>query len=70
VAQSATRVSSLMRNIDSSSWLTHSELESIEDKKGNTLGSEFTLFADQVASGDDETPPPGPKKPTVARRPQ
>ena len=75
IAQSATRVSSLMRNIDASSWLKHSELESIEDKKGNTLGSEFTLYADQVASSDDAdgaAGSPGKPKPKqqTARRPQ
>jgi type IV pilus assembly protein PilN len=70
VAQSATRVSSLMRNIDASSSLRHSELESIEDKKGNTLGSDFTLFADQVTTSADDASAGGTPKPAVARRPQ
>ena len=67
VAQSATRVSSLMRNIDASSSLRHSELESIEDKKGNTLGSDFTLYADQVSTLTEE---PAGNGAQPARKPQ
>lgn len=48
VAQSSTRVSALMRNIDASAWLDSPELEVVESKKGQDLGSEFTLFANQV----------------------
>ena len=50
VAQSATRVSSFMRNIVSSQWLKEPELEVVESKKENTFGSDFTLFADQVTT--------------------
>jgi type IV pilus assembly protein PilN len=50
VAQSSTRVSAFMRNIDSSEWLKNPELEVIETKKDNALGSSFTLFADQVTT--------------------
>jgi type IV pilus assembly protein PilN len=55
VAQSSTRVSSFMRNIEASQWLSHAELEVVETKKDNTFGSDFTLFADQtqVAADDD-----------------
>jgi type IV pilus assembly protein PilN len=55
VAQSSTRVSAFMRNIDASEWLKNPELEVIETKKDNALGSSFTLFADQVttAGADD-----------------
>jgi type IV pilus assembly protein PilN len=69
VAQSATRVSSLMRNIASSQWLKEPELDVVEDKKANALGSEFTLYADQVTSlsDDDGSGATGPK---TARRPQ
>jgi type IV pilus assembly protein PilN len=48
VAQSSTRVSTFMRNIDASEWLKNPELEVVETKK-ETLGANFTLFADQVS---------------------
>jgi type IV pilus assembly protein PilN len=47
VAQSSTRVSALMRNIDASEWMTNPELEVVETKKDSALGSEFTLYANQ-----------------------
>ena len=47
-AQSSTRVSAFMRNIDDSEWLDKPELEVVETKKDAALGSEFTLFANQV----------------------
>ena len=58
VAQSSTRVSAFMRNIDGSEWLRNPELEVVETKTGNTVGSSFTLFADQVSniSGDANAP--------------
>jgi type IV pilus assembly protein PilN len=68
VAQSSTRVSSFMRNIDASQWLTRAELEVIESTKDNALGSAFTMYADQVtALAEDET---GTTDASVARRPQ
>jgi type IV pilus assembly protein PilN len=53
VAQSSTRVSSFMRNIDGSGWLRNPELEVVQTNKGP--GSSFTLTAYQVstATGDD-----------------
>jgi type IV pilus assembly protein PilN len=55
VAQSSTRVSTFMRNIDASEWLRNPELEVIETKPGQTLGASFTLFADQVSTlAEDE----------------
>jgi type IV pilus assembly protein PilN len=54
VAQSSTRVSTFMKNIDSSQWLKNPELEVVETTKGQTLGSNFTLFADQVTTVTDE----------------
>jgi len=65
VAQSSTRVSSFMRNIDASEWLDAPELEVVETKKGETLGSNFTLFANQVsvaAEGDDESGTQRPRR--------
>ena len=57
VAQSSTRGSSLMRNLDSSQWLKDAELEVVESKKDNPLGSDFTLYANQVTTLVDETKP-------------
>jgi len=55
VAQSSTRVSTFMRNIDGSEWLRNPELEVVESKRGNTVGSSFTLFAEQVSAATDDT---------------
>ena len=48
VAQSSTRVSSFMRNIDSSDWLKNPELEVVQTAKNSAPGSSFTLTADEV----------------------
>jgi type IV pilus assembly protein PilN len=55
VAQSSTRVSSFMRNIDGSQWLRNPELEVVQTTKGSGPGSSFTLTAYQVstAGADD-----------------
>ena len=54
VAQSSTRVSSFMRNIDGSEWLRNPELEVVQTTKGP--GSSFTLTAYQVsAAGADDS---------------
>ena len=48
VAQSSTRVSALMRNIDNSQWLADPSLQIVETKGSDqTRGAEFTLFANQ-----------------------
>jgi len=58
VAQSSTRISVLMRNIDDSEWLRNPQLEGIQysgdgpDKEGD-----FTLFANQIRIGDEEELP-------------
>ena len=61
VAESNTRVSALMRNIDDSEWLTSPDLEVVEVKSLGGRGqsgpkaSEFTVFAKTVAQpGEDE----------------
>lgn len=69
VAQSSTRVSTFMRNIDASQWLKNPELEVVESKKDNPLGSDFTMFADQVATLIEEEKPAAPGA-AKARRPQ
>ena len=53
VAQSSTRVSTFMRNIDSSQWLRNPELEVVQTTKGSGPGSSFTLTADQVTTAGD-----------------
>jgi type IV pilus assembly protein PilN len=51
IAQSSTRVSSFMRNIDASQWLSDPTLQIVETRAagatGTTGGSAFTLFANQ-----------------------
>ena len=58
VAQSSTRVSSFMRNIDASEWLRNPELEVVQTAKGP--GSQFTLTADEVTTGAQEEPGKNP----------
>jgi type IV pilus assembly protein PilN len=49
VAQSSTRVSTFMRNIDSSSWMDNPQLQVVETtKESPTGGSSFTLTSDVV----------------------
>jgi len=50
IAQSSTRVSSFMRNIDGSQWLRNPELLVVQTVKGSGPGSSFTLTADQVSN--------------------
>ena len=55
IAQSSTRVSSFMRNIDGSQWLRNPSLEVVQTTKGSGPGSSFTLSAQQVtASAPDD----------------
>jgi type IV pilus assembly protein PilN len=63
VAQSSTRVSAFMRNIDGSEWLKDPELEVVESGKEKQTGSSFTLFADEVS-----TDAPADAKATPARK--
>jgi type IV pilus assembly protein PilN len=58
IAQSSTRVSSFMRNIDASQWLADPTLQIVETgARGSTGGAAFTLFAKQrrVATAEDGT---------------
>jgi type IV pilus assembly protein PilN len=58
IAQSSTRVSSFMRNLDGSQWLRNPELEVVQTTKGSGPGSSFTLTADQVTTaGPDNAAP-------------
>ncbi len=58
-AESNTRVSAFMRNIDDSEWLGDPDLEVVEVKdesrgQGSRRASEFTVFADQLNDEDAE----------------
>jgi type IV pilus assembly protein PilN len=64
VAQSSTRVSSFMRNIDGSEWLRNPELEVVQTgRDGKTPGSNFTLYAQQVSTAGQDAPGRGKGKP-------
>jgi type IV pilus assembly protein PilN len=52
VAQSSTRVSTFMRNIDASQWMKNPTLEVIQSSPG-AFGSSFTLDAEETVSEDD-----------------
>jgi len=54
VAQSSTRVSSFMRNIDGSDWLKNPELEVVQTAKNSAPGSSFTLTADEVSTATQD----------------
>jgi type IV pilus assembly protein PilN len=55
IAQSSTRVSSFMRNIDGSQWLRSPALEVVQTTKGSGPGSSFTLTAQQVTSATPDS---------------
>jgi type IV pilus assembly protein PilN len=63
VAQSSTRVSSFMRNIDGSEWLRNPELEVVQTGKDKAPGSSFTLYADQVSTAPGKDDGMGKGKP-------
>ena len=68
LAQSSTRVSNYMRNIDSSEWLSDPSLDILETKGSGDAGSEFTLNALQKnlqLQAAADTPAPA-KKPGAA----
>ena len=55
VAQSSTRVSALMRQIDASEWLTDPEVERVETTTtGASRQAEFVVYARQVSGDMDE----------------
>jgi len=54
VAQSSTRVSSFMRNIDGSQWLRNPELLWVKTTKDSGPGSSFELTADEVTTAGPE----------------
>ena len=57
VAESNTRVSALMRNVDKSGWLTAPDLKIVEvikdtDRDQSALGSRFSIRARQIATAE------------------
>jgi type IV pilus assembly protein PilN len=61
VAQSSTRVSAFMRDIDASEWLKNPELQVVQADP-NSGGQSFTVFADEIPnSADAPEPAPGTK---------
>lgn len=55
VAQSSTRVSALMRNIDLSEWLTNPQLDKIETVNSNGVEEfRFQMRAQQVRTSEEE----------------
>ncbi len=54
VAQSSTRVSALMRQIDASEWIADPEVERVETKQsGSSRQAEFVVYLKQVRQGAD-----------------
>jgi type IV pilus assembly protein PilN len=53
VAQSSTRVSAFMRNIDASTYLKEPDLEVVETKKNDQGGASFVLFAQQASAAEE-----------------
>jgi type IV pilus assembly protein PilN len=65
VAQSSTRVSTLMRNIDASDWLSDPSLDGIQTvATGQDHVSQFKLFAHQVSTANDDDAQPNDSKPS------
>ena len=54
-AQSSTRVSALMRNIDASEWLRDPGLDVVETtEEGPARNANFTIFAQQISINDED----------------
>jgi len=69
VAQSSTRVSTFMRNIDGSSYLKNPELDIVQTKdKGDVAGASFVLFADQAGGVDPDAETTGKKGKTTGKK--
>jgi type IV pilus assembly protein PilN len=71
-AQSSTRVSALMRNIDGSEWLRDPTLDVVQTQaSGVDRNSQFKLFAQQVSVGapeGEDLEPARPQPPARGRR--
>ncbi|MEJ2171414.1 MAG: PilN domain-containing protein [Woeseiaceae bacterium] len=54
VAQSSTRVSALMRQVDASEWMSDPEVERVETtQSGASRQAEFVVYVKQTSVGDD-----------------
>ena len=54
IAQSSTRVSALMRQIDASEWMSDPDVEKVETtQSGASRQAEFVLYLKQVHQGDE-----------------
>ncbi len=55
VAQSSTRVSALMRQIDASEWMANPEVDRVETtQSGASRQAEFVVYLNQTHEGDEE----------------
>ncbi len=55
VAQSSTRVSALMRQIDASDWMEDPEVDRVETtQSGSSRQAEFVVYLTQEAAGDED----------------
>jgi type IV pilus assembly protein PilN len=68
VAQSSTRVSAFMRNIDGSEWLKNPELEVVQSGDKKVSGSSFTLTAEEVTTAEPDDAPAKKGRKVVASR--
>ena len=65
VAQSSTRVSTFMRNIEASAWLGDPQLQVVETLKTGKVGADFTLTTVQKSTVNDEDEAKGAKRGAV-----
>jgi len=65
VAQSSTRVSAFMRNIDASETISAPDLKVIQTGKDAGPGAQFTLFAQMRAGADSDVEEPAKAKRTA-----
>ena len=55
VAQSSTRVSALMRQVDASEWMADPEVDRVETTQaGSSRQAEFVVYLKQVAKGNED----------------
>jgi type IV pilus assembly protein PilN len=62
VAQSSTRVSTFMRNIEASNYLKNPDLELVETRRNDVIGASFILYADQSGAVEPEAENQKPKR--------
>jgi type IV pilus assembly protein PilN len=68
VAQSSTRVSTFMRNIEASEWLADPSLQIVDTRTRDAAGgASFTLFANQRSHASPDAQNDGPGKQVAAK---